>query len=35
MIRDETAPLVDEIKALRSEIAALRQRIDPAPGRPS
>lgn len=34
MIRDETAPLVDEIKALRSEIAALRQRIDPAPGQP-
>lgn len=28
MIHDETAPLVDEIKALRNEIMALRERID-------
>ncbi len=28
MIREETAPLVEELKALRSEIASLRQRIE-------
>ena len=28
MIHEETAPLVDEVRALRAEIAALRQRIE-------
>jgi len=35
MIHDETAPLVAEIRALRTEITALRQKIDGATREPA